>query len=240
VTDAAPTTPNEVAELWSAGAPLLYLVSVEETRAVALCHAAAQALGADVAVWSSHRGLEPLAPAARTPLAALEAVAAAARPQLAILLDFQEAFADARLVRALRDLLPRLVMGGHCLAVVAPRLALPEGLAAEVAVVRVPNRATSSRNRSSGWPEMKKPMTSFSLANRSASDHGSMSGRAMAGAAGPPASSNRVACPASCSACRRYQRALFPDHRAFSASCQFAAAWSSSCPCRSACATALS
>ena len=138
MTDAAPTTPNEVAELWSAGAPLLYLVSVEETRAVALCHAAAQALGADVAVWSSHRGLEPLAPAARTPLAALEAVAAAARPQLAILLDFQEAFADARLVRALRDLLPRLVMGGHCLAVVAPRLALPEGLAAEVAVVRVP------------------------------------------------------------------------------------------------------
>jgi hypothetical protein len=128
----------EIAELWSAGTPLLYLVTAEEERAVALCRAAAQTFGSGAAVWSSHRGLDPLAPSAREPLALLDAVLASPAPLLAVLLDFHRALEDPRVARRLRDLAPRLSAEGRCLAVVAPRLALPEGLAHEVAVLRLP------------------------------------------------------------------------------------------------------
>ncbi len=129
---------SEIQELWSAGAPLVYLVTPEEERAVAACRAAAQAFDAACAVWSAHRGLDPLAPKAREPLAALDAALAAPAPFLAVLLDFHQALADPSVARRVRDLLPRLAESGRCLAVVAPRLALPEGLAGEASVVRVP------------------------------------------------------------------------------------------------------
>jgi len=128
----------EIAELWSAGTPLLYLVTGEEDRAVALCREAAGTFDASVGVWSSGRGLEPVAPSARTPLAALEAVLQAPAPFLAVMLDFHEALGDPRVVRRLRDALPRLAAEGRCLAVVAPRLVLPAGLAGDVAVLRLP------------------------------------------------------------------------------------------------------
>lgn len=129
---------TEIAELWSAGAPLLFLVTHEEERAVALCQAAADGFDARAAVWSSQRGLDPLAPAAREPLALFAAVLEAPAPVLAVLLDFQVALRDPAVARALRDALPRLSAEGRCLAVVAPRLELPEGLAAEAAVLRLP------------------------------------------------------------------------------------------------------
>ncbi len=128
----------EVGELWAAGTPILYLVTVEEARAVAVCRAAADAIDANVAVWSSERGLEPIAPGARTPIAALQAVLKAPAPFLAVLLDFHEALADPAVVRTIRDALPRLTAEGRCLAIVAPRLALPEGLVSEAAVLRLP------------------------------------------------------------------------------------------------------
>ena len=128
----------EIAELWSAGAPVIYLVTHEEERAVALCRAAADSFDANVAVWSSARGLEPIAPSAKTALAAVEAALQAPAPFLAVLLDFHEALADPRVARRVRDALPRLAAEGRCLAVVAPRLVLPEGLSSDVAVVRLP------------------------------------------------------------------------------------------------------
>jgi hypothetical protein len=128
----------EIAELWSAGTPILYLVTAEEERAVAVCRAAADSFDANVAVWSSVRGLDPIAPQARTPIAAIEAALQAPAPFLAVLLDFHEALEDPRVVRVIRDALPRLISEGRCLAVVAPRLALPDGLAAEAAVLRLP------------------------------------------------------------------------------------------------------
>jgi hypothetical protein len=128
----------EVGELWAAGTPIVYLVTVEEARAVAVCRAAADAIDANVAVWSSERGLEPIAPGARTPIAALQAVLKAPAPFLAVLLDFDEALSDPAVVRTIRDALPRLTAEGRCLAIVAPRLALPAGLVSEAAVVRLP------------------------------------------------------------------------------------------------------
>ncbi|HEY6105364.1 MAG TPA: AAA family ATPase, partial [Anaeromyxobacteraceae bacterium] len=132
------TSAQEIAELWSAGTPLLYLVTSEEDRAVALCRAAAEGFDASCGVWSSLRGLEPIAPAARDPLAVLEAVLKAPAPFLAVLLDFHEALGNPLVSRRVRDVLPRLAAEGRCLAVVAPRVVLPDGVAAEAAVLRLP------------------------------------------------------------------------------------------------------
>jgi len=132
------TLATRIADLWSAGTPLLYLVTLEEERAVALCHEAAQGFDAAAAVWSPHRGLDPVAPAARDPLAVLEAVMKAPAPFMAVLLDFHRSLENPLVARRVRDLLPRLGAEGRCLVVVAPRLALPDGLAGEAAVLRLP------------------------------------------------------------------------------------------------------
>lgn len=129
---------QEVAELWSAGTPIVYLVTQEEERAIALCEAAAASFDARVAVWSAHRGLVDVAPAAKDGGALLDALVRMDGPALAVALDFHLALRDPLVARKLRDLLPRLAGEGRCLAVVAPRLELPDGLAAEAAVVRLP------------------------------------------------------------------------------------------------------
>ena len=128
----------EIGELWAAGSPVLYLVTVEEVRAVAACRLAAEAADGNLAVWSSQRGLEPIAPDARTPIAAIQAALQAPAPLLAVLLDFHDALGDPDVVRTLRDALPRLSAEGRCLVIVAPRLALPDGLASEASVMRLP------------------------------------------------------------------------------------------------------
>jgi hypothetical protein len=128
----------EIAELWSAGTPVVYVVTQEEDRAVALCQSAAAGFDARSAVWSAHRGLDGVAPAAKDPAALLDALLAAPAPFLAIALDFHHALASPSVARKLRDLVPRLAAEGRCLAVVAPRLAIPEGLEGDGAAVRLP------------------------------------------------------------------------------------------------------
>jgi hypothetical protein len=129
---------QEIAELWSAGTPMVYLVTSEEERAVSLCDAAARAFDARALVWSAHRGLEGTAPGARDPAAFLDALARAPAPVLAVALDFHLALRDAAVARRLRDVLPSLAREGRCLVVVAPRLELPDGLQADAAVLRLP------------------------------------------------------------------------------------------------------
>ena len=129
---------REIAELWSAGTSLIYLVTNEEDRAITYCQGAAQSFDAPCAVWSMHHGIEPLAPDARHPLKALDAIAQAPAPLLVTLLDFHEQLADPAVARRLRDLLPKFTAEGRCLVIVAPRFALPEGLATEAAVIRLP------------------------------------------------------------------------------------------------------
>lgn len=132
------TVAGEIAELWSAGAPVLYLVTPEEERAVAACQAAAAGFDARCGVWSSHRGLDPQAPAAKAPAALLDALRSAPAPFLAVALDFHQALESPAVARQLRDLLPRLAAEGRCLAIVAPRLEVPPGLSADTAVIRLP------------------------------------------------------------------------------------------------------
>ena len=129
---------QEIAELWSAGTSILYVVTAEEERAVAVCEAAARSFEARAAVWSAHRGLEGIAPAAKDAGALLDAVVRAPSPFLAVALDLHVALRDPLVARRLRDALPALGAQGRCLVVVAPRLELPEGLAADTAVLRLP------------------------------------------------------------------------------------------------------
>jgi hypothetical protein len=129
---------TQLAALWSAGSPIVYLVTSEEERALALARAAAEGFDAQFASWSSHRGLLPQAPHARSPLEALDALLATPGPLLAVLFDFHLALRDPAVARAVRDALPRLAAEGRCLLIVAPRLELPEGLAESVATMRLP------------------------------------------------------------------------------------------------------
>lgn len=131
---------EELAELRRTGARLLYVVTDEEERAVALCRAA---LGgeAGVAVWSRTRGLDPVDRAAKDPHAALEALLkpnAAEKPMTALLLDFHHELEDRSVARHLRDIIPELYPRRRCAVIVAPVLRLPEGLAAETTVLRLP------------------------------------------------------------------------------------------------------
>lgn len=129
---------QEIAELWSAGTPIVYLVTAEEERAVACCEAAAASFDARAAVWSAVRGLGEVAPAAKEPGAFLDAFVRLPGPAIAVALDFHLALREPLVARKLRDLLPRLAGEGRCLAIVAPRLEVPDGLQGEVAVIRLP------------------------------------------------------------------------------------------------------
>jgi hypothetical protein len=128
----------EIAELWSAGTPILYLVTSEEERAIAFCQAAAASFEVQALVWSAGRGIEGSAPSAKDPAAFLEAFVRVPAPALAVALDLHVSLREPQLARRVRDLVPRLGAEGRCLVVVAPRLELPEGLAGDTAVLRLP------------------------------------------------------------------------------------------------------
>jgi hypothetical protein len=126
---------KEIAELWSAGTPIVYIVTHEETRAIVLCESISIDNDRSFAIWSDHRGLDPTALEAKRPL---EVLASPIAPALTVLLDFHDALADPAVVRRVRDLVPHLVSEGRLLVIVAPMLRLPDALAADTAVVRLP------------------------------------------------------------------------------------------------------
>jgi hypothetical protein len=128
----------ELVEAWRAGTVLVQLVSNEESRAIAQCAAAAAEVGATFAVWSCHRGLTPVAPEAREPLAMLDALAAAPTPIIAVLLDFEPWLADLRVLRRLKDLLPALEAEDRRLVLVGERAELPASLRAHASVIVAP------------------------------------------------------------------------------------------------------
>ncbi len=129
---------REIVELFSAKTPIVYLVTHDEERATAVCKLAAEILDAAIAVWSLHRGLDPQAPDAREPLKLLDALGRASAPIVSILLDFHAVWNDSAVVRRLRDLLPSFAAEGRFVVVVAPRIEIPDGLASDVAVIRLP------------------------------------------------------------------------------------------------------
>jgi SpoVK/Ycf46/Vps4 family AAA+-type ATPase len=129
---------NELALAWRAGTSLVQLVSREEARALEVCAAAAAQAGVPMAVWSVHRGLVPTAPAAKEPLALLDALASAKGPLVAVLLDFEPWLADPRTLRHVKDLLPALEQAGRHLVLVGERAELPGALRPHASVISVP------------------------------------------------------------------------------------------------------
>ncbi|HEY4119003.1 MAG TPA: hypothetical protein VGM56_14155, partial [Byssovorax sp.] len=129
---------RELAELWAAGTSILYVVTHEEARAVEICASIAAGVDRGFAVWSSHRGLDPTAREAKSALEALDVLGTAIAPAMAVLLDFHDALVDPIVVRRLRDLVPAFTAEQHCVVIIAPELKLPDGLAADTAVVRLP------------------------------------------------------------------------------------------------------
>jgi len=155
---------RQLAELHRTGARVVWIVSEEEERAVALCRAAfGGAGGPALAIWSRTRGLKSLpsaasaspspspreragerewldSPDAHDGRAALDALFRAGdeRAAVALLLDFHHELEDRAVARRLRDLLPSFYRQRRCAVVIAPRLAVPEGLASEVTALRLP------------------------------------------------------------------------------------------------------
>ncbi len=129
---------RELVEAWRAGTVIVQVVTHEETRVIERCAAAAAEVGAELAVWSCHRGLTPLAPEAREPLAMLEAFATAPAPIIAVLLDFEPWLTDARTLRRVKDLLPVLDAEDRRLVFVGDRAELPSSLRAHASVIVAP------------------------------------------------------------------------------------------------------
>jgi AAA+ superfamily predicted ATPase len=129
---------GEVAELLYARTPIVYLVTADEERAVAVCRLAAGALKAQLSIWSSGTGLVPSAPEAREPLALFESIRQGPSPSVSVLLDFQDCWSDALVMRRLRDLLPGFNKEGRFLVVVGSQFHLPAGIANDTAVLRLP------------------------------------------------------------------------------------------------------
>src|SRR5277367_7174534 len=110
---------REIAELLAAGTAVIYLVTHEEGRAVAALEHVPAGVERGFAVWSVHRGLHPTAVEAREPLAVLDIVDSEIGPAVTVLLDFHDALVDKRVVRRLRDVVPRLASERRCVIIVA-------------------------------------------------------------------------------------------------------------------------
>ncbi len=132
---APPTIVTELHRLLEAGFPIVYLVTHEEERAVAVARAAA----GDRAVrkWSLLTGYDDGAAAGDSFAALHEALAAEGRA-LFVLCDLHP-FVDApRLVRALREFALAAPRTGKSMVLVTPRPSVPRELEKDVAILDLP------------------------------------------------------------------------------------------------------
>jgi len=138
---------RELGVLIRACYPLIYLQTAEESRAEETLKRLAQARGKRLYVWTLTRGYEPPIPApteaaASRPLAPeLEAIAQLLRLQddaLVVLKDFHPYLSDARVIRLLRDLYPRLQRARRTVIFLAPILKLPPELEKQITVLEMP------------------------------------------------------------------------------------------------------
>lgn len=117
--------------------PLLYLLTHEEERAIAVLGALAESLRKDVILWSFTEGLGG-DPGTRDPLAALEAIARADGRGLYVLRDLHAFFHNPGVVRKLRELGHAVKQTAKSVVLLSPVLALPPELEKELAVVDFP------------------------------------------------------------------------------------------------------
>ncbi len=138
---------RELEVLVRARYPLIYLLTAEERRAEELVRLVANRVQKRLHVWTLTRGYEPPLPAPaegerRERVSPdIEALLSLFRPtENAILLlkDFHPYLNDSRVIRLLRDLVPRLHSSGRTLILLSPLLKLPPELEKEITVLEMP------------------------------------------------------------------------------------------------------
>jgi hypothetical protein len=137
---------KDLIDVWRGGAVIVDLVSTEEERAIAACAEAAREDGATFAVWSCHRGLDPMAKAAKDPLAMFDALASMQGKHVVVLLDFAPWLDDVHVRRRLKDLVPDLARTERRLVLVGDRAELPTSLRTHASTVILPLPSASERN----------------------------------------------------------------------------------------------
>lgn len=123
--------------------PLLYLLTQEERRAEESVRVVANLLQKRLHVWTYTRGYEPpLVQEERSTLTpdieALTLLFRTGENAIFLLKDFHPFLNDMRVVRLLRDLVPRLQTTGRTLVILSPVLKLPPELEKEVTVLELP------------------------------------------------------------------------------------------------------
>jgi SpoVK/Ycf46/Vps4 family AAA+-type ATPase len=140
-----PSFVREIDTLVRARYPLLYLVSFEEARLLAILGDLARAHGKELYTWSVTKGLKrgngaPVASheSARAPLEVLDAAEKLAEPSLVVLKDFHPYLSDASVVRALRELAQGLKSTYTTVILLGPTLIIPPELEKEISVLEIP------------------------------------------------------------------------------------------------------
>lgn len=126
----------ELAARIAAGSRVVWLVTHEEARALALCARLAE--GARVLTWTSTRGLEGADGGTREPVVALAAAAELRDAAVLVFFDLPPFFGDPRVVRAVRDFVALPAGTPTTLVLVGPAAALPSELDKDVALVELP------------------------------------------------------------------------------------------------------
>jgi hypothetical protein len=117
--------------------PLVYLLTPEEERAIAVVGLLAKELGKILVRWSFTTGLDGDS-ATRDPLAALEAIRLADTRAIYVLLDAHAFFNNPGVVRKLRELGQALRQSAKTIILLSPVLSLPLELSKDITVVDFP------------------------------------------------------------------------------------------------------
>jgi len=136
---------RELAVLSRAGYPLIYVITQEERRALALVRQAAEAGKKSFARWSLAQGFggeasddgDGQAPDG-DPAMAIDLIARTTDPALFVLLDFHTSLSDPLTIRRLRERLDVCVERRQTVVIIAPLLMLPKELEKDTAVLDLP------------------------------------------------------------------------------------------------------
>ncbi|MFO0584790.1 MAG: AAA family ATPase [Anaeromyxobacter sp.] len=136
---------QELDTLVRARYPLVWLVTWEEQRLLAILGELAESHGKALLTWTVGKGFRrppgartPPPEGAATPLEALRAVEGLQEPSLVVLQDFHPFLQDPSVVRGLRDLGQQLKGTFTTVILLSPTLALPIELEKDVSVLDVP------------------------------------------------------------------------------------------------------
>ena len=132
------STGDEIRALVRSGWRLLALETFEEDRALGLLERVATAVERRCVTWTCAAGLAGDERSAGSLEAGIRALESFEEPALFAMLDAHRGLDDARAVRRLRDLLPRLAARKQCVVLIGPAFDLPDELVRETGRLELP------------------------------------------------------------------------------------------------------